>query len=70
MCQTTAYVEEEGKEIPVLQDVVSVLPGHGTIRMINLFGEEKVISGRIKRIDLLAHRVIIQPGKGVERSAE
>lgn len=61
MCQTTAYVEEEGREVPVLEDVVSVLPEHGTIRMINLFGEERVVPGKIKRIDLLAHRVIIQP---------
>jgi len=64
MCQTNAYVIEEGKEVPVLQDVISVLPGDGTIRMVNLFGEEKTVSGRIKRIDLLTHRVIIQSEQG------
>jgi predicted RNA-binding protein len=60
MCQTVAYVVEEGREVPVLQDVVSVLPGDGTVKMVNLFGEEKVVSGRIKRIDLLSHRILIQ----------
>jgi predicted RNA-binding protein len=60
MCQTIAYIVEEGKEIPVLQDVVDIVPGAGTIRMVSLFGEEKVVSGRIRRIDLLTHRVIIE----------
>ena len=62
MCQTVAYLIEEGKEVPVLEDVVGVSPEEGTVRMVNLFGEEKVVSGRIKRIDLLTHRIIIQGG--------
>ena len=64
MCQTIAYIVEEGKESPVLEDVVDILPGAGTIRMVSLFGEEKVVSGRIKRIDLLTHRVIIESEGG------
>jgi len=60
MCQTVAYVVEEGKETEVLQDVVSVIPMAGAIRMVNLFGEEKVVQGRIKQIDLLTHRILIQ----------
>ena len=62
MCQTVAYVVEEGKETAVLQDVVSVVPIAGGIRMMNLFGEEKVVQGRIKQIDLLTHRILIQAG--------
>ncbi len=62
MCQTVAYVIEEGKEVAVLEDVVSVAPQEERIRLINIFGEEKVVSGRIKRIDLLAHKIIIQTG--------
>ncbi len=64
MCQTVAYVVEEGKEVAVLQDVVSVVPMEGGVRMVNLFGEERVVPGRIKQIDLLTHRIIIQPGSG------
>ena len=59
MCQTVAYVMEEGKEKVVLQDVVSVVPAEGAVRMVNLFGEEKVVPGRIKQIDLLSHRILI-----------
>ncbi len=63
MCQTVAYVIENGKEVAVLEDVVRVSPEDGAVRMVNLFGEEKVLPGRIKRIDLLAHRIIIEGGQ-------
>jgi predicted RNA-binding protein len=62
MCQTAAYVLNEGKEVAVLEDVVSAVPEGETIRLVNLFGEEKVVQGRIKQIDLLTHRMIIHPG--------
>jgi predicted RNA-binding protein len=59
MCQTTAYVIEGDTEVLLLQDVISVHPENGTLRMINLFGEEKIVPGRIKQIDLLAHKILI-----------
>ena len=62
MCQTSAYIVRDGQEELVLQDVISVTPEHGGIRMVNLFGEEKTVPGRIRQIDLLTHRIIIQSG--------
>ena len=59
MCQTTAYLVEGGLEVPLFQDVVSIEPDEGRLRMINLFGEEKSVTGRIKQIDLLAHKIVI-----------
>ncbi len=59
MCQTTAYVIEGDREVMLLQDVISIKPEDGALRMINLFGEEKIVSGRIKQIDLLAHKILI-----------
>jgi predicted RNA-binding protein len=63
MCQTVAYVLDEGKEVTVLEDVISVLPEKGSVRMTNLFGDEKVVPGRISRIDLLTHRILIDTTK-------
>ncbi|HUJ68873.1 MAG TPA: CooT family nickel-binding protein [Syntrophorhabdales bacterium] len=62
MCQTAAYIVRDGQEELVLQDVISVVPGEGGVRLVNLFGEERTVPGRIRQIDLLAHRVIIQSG--------
>ena len=59
MCQTTVYLLENGQEVPVLQDAVSVLPMEDRVKVVSLFGEEKVIQGRIKQVDLLTHRIVI-----------
>jgi len=59
MCQTTAYMIEDDREVLLLQDVISIRPENEYLRMINLFGEEKIIPGRIKQIDLLAHKILI-----------
>ncbi len=59
MCQTAAYLVREGKEVLVLEDVISVMPEGPTVKMVNLFGEEKVVEGKIRQIDLLAHRITI-----------
>ena len=62
MCQTAAYIVRDGQEELVLQDVIIMAPGEGGVRLVNLFGEERTVPGRIRQIDLLAHRVIIQSG--------
>ncbi len=64
MCQTVAYLLSDGKEVLLLEDVVSIVPGTDGIRMVNLFGEERTVQGRIKQIDLLTHRVIITEESG------
>ena len=59
MCQTTAYVIEDGNEVLLLRDVVTVKPEEGKVRIVNLFGEEMLVTGRIKHIDLLVHKIVI-----------
>jgi predicted RNA-binding protein len=61
MCQTVAYVIDDGKEVALLEDVVTVAPEQGNVRITNLFGDEKVVPGRISKIDLLKHRILISP---------
>ena len=61
MCQTAVYLVREGKEDLVLQDVVNITPEGAMLKLVNLFGEEKVVEGRIRQIDLLSHRITIHP---------
>ncbi len=60
MCQTVAYLVQGGKELLLLEDVVSITPEGPTLKMVNLFGEERVVVGKISQIDLLTHRITIQ----------
>jgi predicted RNA-binding protein len=61
MCQTVAYMVKEGNAITLLQDVVAVTPIGGSLKLTNLFGDELVVAGKICRIDLLSHRILIEP---------
>ncbi len=61
MCQSTAFVLTDGKENEVMRDVALVEPLEGEVRLVDLFGEEKRIKGRIKSINLMEHRIIIEP---------
>ncbi len=59
MCQSTAFVVSNGKEEVVMRDVALVEPKEEGIRLVDLFGEEKLVKGRIIRINLMEHKIII-----------
>lgn len=59
MCQTTAYLLEDGQEKLLMNDVISLIPEHGHVRLVNLFGEELTVAGRIRQMDLLSHKILI-----------
>lgn len=59
MCQTTAYLFEDGEEKLLMNDVVSLVPKEGKIMLVNLFGEELTVTGRIRQMDLLSHKIFI-----------
>ena len=59
MCDTSAFVVAgEGEEL-VLESVDIIRPEGGSVYLKNIFGEEKVVEGRIKEISLSKHRVIL-----------
>ncbi|MCK4473171.1 MAG: CooT family nickel-binding protein [Anaerolineae bacterium] len=55
MCETTVYFSEDGEEQKVMEDVVLVQPEDGAYLLVNLLGEQKLVQGRIVRIDFLKH---------------
>jgi predicted RNA-binding protein len=61
MCQTTAYLLENGQEKLLMNDVISLIPEEGYVRLVNLFGEELTVAGRIRQMDLLSHKIFITP---------
>ena len=60
MCQSTAYLIKDGKEEEFLTDIASIVPEEGRIRLVNLFGEEKVVEAEIEEINLLEHRILLR----------
>jgi len=60
MCETHAYVVRGGREELIMEDVVFARPTEGKLELRDIFGAEKIVSGRIKEIQFLGHKILIE----------
>jgi predicted RNA-binding protein len=60
MCESDAYIVRNGKEELFLKDVDTVEPDNGNLRLTTIFGEQKFVKGKISRLSLVEHKVIIE----------
>ena len=61
MCEANAYLLKDGKEELFLEALDTVEPDNGNLRLTTIFGEQKFIKGKISRLALVEHKVIIEP---------
>ncbi len=59
MCEAAAYVLKNGREELVLQDVDVIEPDGDNLRLVNIFGEQKVLRAHILSLNLVNHKVIL-----------
>lgn len=61
MCEATAYLAKaDGNEELLLADVDVIEPEEGgKIRLVSIYGEQKVLQARIKSMSLVNHRVVL-----------
>ncbi len=62
MCEANAYLIKEGKEELILEDISILRPENGELYLQNIFGEQKRIKARIKEMNLLDHRILLEEG--------
>ena len=60
MCEANAYLAKESEEELVLEDIMILRPEDGQIYLQNIFGEQKDIKARIKEMNLVDHRIILE----------
>ena len=60
MCEASVYLVKDGEEKKIMQDVTFVQPEGDTVFMATLLGEQKIVPGRITRIDFLKHTVFVE----------
>lgn len=61
MCESNAYIIKDGAEEPIFESVDILEDMDGQVRMINLFGEERIVKARIKMLSLVDHKIILEP---------
>jgi predicted RNA-binding protein len=61
MCEANAYVAVNGGEDLVMESLDRVEPQpDGSFLLVDIFGNQKVLKGRLKRMNLVDHRVVFQ----------
>ncbi len=60
MCESNVYLLKEGKEELVLEDISILRPEKDELYLQNIFGEQKKIRARIKELNLIDHRIILE----------
>jgi predicted RNA-binding protein len=63
MCESTAYIVQDGKEELLLENVEELNADENGIKLVNLFGDQKTVDGRIKSISFLENKIILEKNK-------
>lgn len=66
MCEAKVYLERDGDEREVLEDVVRVQPEGDAYLLVSLLGEQRLVRGRIEKIDFLKHTVHLSESPEME----
>ncbi len=66
MCQSTVYLRKGDQEEEILRDAILVEPCAEGIKIQGFFEAPRTIPARILTIDLLKHKIVLEPlaGKG------
>jgi predicted RNA-binding protein len=59
MCEAAAYLLKNGEEELLLSEVDLIEPEGDSLRLVNIFGKQKVIKAVIYRLNLVDHKVIL-----------
>ncbi len=60
MCETNAYLYDQEKEELLLEDVDRVIPQGDKILLEDIFGKKKLVRARIKEMQLVDHKIILE----------
>jgi len=61
MCEANAYLIKGGEEELVMESVDIVEPeGEDTWRLVGMFGDQKIIKGKVKIMNLVDHKIFFE----------
>ena len=60
MCEADAYILSKGGEEKLLENVDQVEVEGNEIKMVSIFGEQKVLKGRIKSYNNTDRKIILE----------
>ena len=61
MCEAAAYLLKGDQEELVLESVDLLEHEGDRVKMVNIFGEQKILKAKIKSLSLVEHKIILEP---------
>jgi len=61
MCEAHAFMVQKGKEEKILENVDELHVEGEEVRMINIFGEQKIVKARIKSYNNSQGKIVLEP---------
>ncbi|MBI9083687.1 MAG: CooT family nickel-binding protein [Desulfobacterales bacterium] len=61
MCEANAYLQDGDRETLIMEAVDVLEPdGENCWRLVGIFGDQKTVNGRIKRMNLVDHKILFE----------
>ena len=60
MCEAHAFLLANDKEEMILENVDEVLVEGDQVRMVNIFGEQKILKARLKRYNNTERKILLE----------
>lgn len=60
MCDSNVYLMRDGKEGLVMESVDIIIPEEEGIYLQNIFGEQRLVKARIKKMNLVDHSILLE----------
>jgi len=60
MCEAAAYLQKGDQEELVLESVDLLEHEDDHVKMVNIFGEQKILKAKIKSLSLVEHKIILE----------
>ncbi|MCL5075535.1 MAG: CooT family nickel-binding protein [Chloroflexi bacterium] len=64
MCEATAFVATDGREKKIMENVILLQPEDDRLLLADLLGEQKLVQARVRSIDFLKHRIVLEEMEG------
>jgi predicted RNA-binding protein len=61
MCEAHAFILQDEREVKVLESVDELEVEGDEIRLINIFGEQKIIKARVKGYSGSGRKILLEP---------
>ncbi len=60
MCEANAYIIKDGEEKLIMESVDTLRPEKDGIYLLDIFGGQRTIKARIKELNLVDHRILLE----------